>query len=116
MIMTWQEQIQKLQVTPDKPGVYLLKDPIDSILYVGKASNLKTRLRHYFASPSKLEGKQKYLIKKISDFDYVVTSSETEALILENIYIKRYKPHYNIRLKDDKMYFYIKIDLNENFP
>ena len=114
--MTWEERIQKLQVTPDKPGVYLLKDPADAILYVGKASSLKTRLRHYFSSPAKLVGKQKHLIKRVSDFDYVVTGSETEALMLENTYIKRYKPHYNIRLKDDKTYPYIKINLKEDFP
>ena len=114
--MVWQERIQKLKVTPDKPGVYLLKDSSEAILYVGKASSLRTRLRSYFSSPSKLDGKLKYLIKHASDFDYIVTNSETEALILENTYIKRYKPHYNIRLKDDKTYPYIKIALKDSFP
>ena len=86
------------------------------VLYVGKAANLRTRLRSYFGSPANLELKIRKMVGHIADFEYVVTESESEALILENTFIKRDRPRYNARLKDDKTYPYIKIDLNEEFP
>ena len=86
------------------------------VLYVGKAANLRNRIRSYFGSPKNLEPKIRKLVGHIADFEYVVTESEAEAVILENTFIKRDRPRYNARLKDDKTYPYIKIDLNEEFP
>ena len=92
----------RLRVVPTKPGVYLMKDAGDNVLYVGKASVLRNRLRSYFGSPIGLGTKIRRLVAQIADFEVIVTDSEAEALILENTLIKRYKPHYNARLKDDK--------------
>ena len=86
------------------------------MLYVGKASVLRNRLRTYFGSPSNQANKTRRMMGHVHDFEYIVTDSEAEALILENTLIKRYKPRYNARLKDDKTYPYLKIDLNEEFP
>jgi excinuclease ABC subunit C len=107
---------QRLQATPERPGVYLMKDPRGTILYVGKASSLRNRLRTYFGSPANQPSKIRRMMGHLHDFEYIVTDSEAEALILENTLIKRYKPRYNARLKDDKTYPYLKIDLNEEFP
>ncbi len=108
--------VQRLQATPERPGVYLMKDARGTVLYVGKASVLRNRLRTYFGSPSNQPNKTRRLMGHVHDFEYIVTDSEAEALILENTLIKRYKPRYNARLKDDKTYPYLKIDLNEEFP
>ena len=86
------------------------------ILYVGKAANLRNRIRSYFGSPVNLAPKIRKMVGHVADFEYVVTESEAEAVILENTFIKRDRPRYNARLKDDKTYPYIKIDLNEEFP
>ena len=86
------------------------------VLYVGKAANLRNRIRSYFGSPTNLEPKIRKMVGHVADFEYVVTESETEAVILENTFIKRDRPRYNARLKDDKTYPYIKIDLSEEFP
>ncbi|MEE8465492.1 MAG: excinuclease ABC subunit UvrC, partial [Dehalococcoidia bacterium] len=107
---------QRLQATPERPGVYLMKDPRGTVLYVGKASILRNRLRSYFGSPSNLPNKIRRMLGHLHDFEYIVTDSPAEALILENTLIKRYKPRYNARLKDDKTYPYLKIDLSEEFP
>ena len=107
---------QRLQATPERPGVYLMKDARGTVLYVGKASVLRNRLRTYFGSPSNQPNKTRRLMGHVHDFEYIVTDTEAEALILENTLIKRYKPRYNARLKDDKTYPYLKIDLNEEFP
>ena len=107
---------QRLQVTPERPGVYLMKDARGSVLYVGKASVLRNRLRTYFGSPSGQANKTRRMMGHVNDFEYIVTDSEAEALILENTLIKRYRPRYNARLKDDKTYPYLKIDLAEEFP
>ena len=106
----------RLRVTPEKPGVYLMKDARNEVLYVGKASVLRNRLRSYFGSPSGHPPKIRRLMSRMTDFEFIVTDTEAEALILENTLIKRYKPHFNARLKDDKTYPYLKIDLNEEFP
>lgn len=106
----------RLRVTPAKPGVYLMKDVQDNVLYVGKASVLKNRLRSYFGAPSGLATKIRYMMEQVADFEFIVTDTESEALILENTLIKRYQPRYNARLKDDKTYPFLKIDLNEEFP
>ena len=107
---------QRLQATPERPGVYLMKDPRGTVLYVGKASALRNRLRSYFGSPNNLPNKIRRMLGHLHDFEYIVTDSPAEALILENTLIKRYKPRYNARLKDDKTYPYLKIDLSEEFP
>ena len=116
MTMTAHAIADRLRATPTRPGVYLMRDDAGEILYVGKAANLRSRLRSYFGSPVSLVPKIRTLVAHIADFDYVVTETEAEALILENTFIKRHKPQYNARLKDDKTYPYIKIDLNEEFP
>ena len=107
---------QRLQATPERPGVYLMKDARGTVLYVGKASVLRNRLRTYFGSLSNQPNKTRRLMGHVHDFEYIVTDTEAEALILENTLIKRYKPRYNARLKDDKTYPYLKIDLSEDFP
>ena len=106
----------RLRVTPDKPGVYIMNNLQNKVIYVGKASNLKTRLRSYFGSSSGHEPKIQRMLSHLTDFEFIVTDSPSEALILENTLIKKYRPPFNARLKDDKTYPYIKIDRNEDFP
>ena len=106
----------RLRVTPEKPGVYLMKDARNEVLYVGKASVLRNRLRSYFGSPNGQPAKIRRMMSRMTDFEFIVTDTEAEALILENTLIKRYRPHFNARLKDDKTYPYLKIDLTEDFP
>ena len=105
-----------LAATPTKPGVYLMKDGNAAVLYVGKAANLRSRLRSYFGSPTDVSIKVAELMPRVEDFEYILTDSEAEALLLENNLIKGHKPRFNIRLKDDKNYPYIKITLDEAFP
>ena len=105
----------KLSLLPDKPGVYLMKNRAASIIYVGKAKNLKNRVRSYF-SGTPADEKTGELVSRIKDFDYIITHNEEEALILESNLIKKYRPKYNVMLKDDKKYPFIKITLNEPFP
>jgi len=107
---------EQLKATPTKPGVYLLKDAQGDVLYVGKASSLRHRLQSYFNSTHNMETKIRNLVSKVRDFEFIVTESEAEALILENTFIKNRRPKYNTRLKDDKTYPYLKIGLNESFP
>ena len=106
----------RLRVTPEKPGVYIMKDAQNTVLYVGKASILRNRLRSYFGSLTGQPPKIRRMVSQLADFEFIVTDTEAEALILENTLIKRYKPHFNARLKDDKTYPYLKIDLTEDFP
>ncbi len=101
---------------PTRPGVYLFKDSSSKFLYVGKAANLRNRLRSYFATPYGMMPKTRRLMQQAVDFEFVVTDSESEALILENTLIKRHRPQFNTRLRDDKTYPYIKIDPTEEFP
>ncbi len=114
------ELSEKLQAIlsslPHKPGIYLHKDADGVILYVGKATSLYSRVRSYFGDPGELGPKNRALVAKIADIEYIVVGSEIEALILENEYIKRYQPKYNVRLRDDKNYPYIKVSLTEDFP
>ncbi|MDE3229776.1 MAG: excinuclease ABC subunit UvrC [Chloroflexota bacterium] len=105
-----------LQSLPHKPGIYLHKDAEGTVLYVGKAIDLRQRVRSYFGDPSELSPKNQALVSHIADIEFIVVGSEIEALILENEYIKRYQPKYNVRLRDDKNYPYIKVSLNEDFP
>lgn len=106
-----EEQLKNL---PEKSGVYIMKDENDHIIYIGKAISLKNRVRQYFRD-SNSDPKVIAMVKKIIDFEYIVTDNELEALVLENQLIKKHKPHYNILLKDDKTYPYIKIT-NEDYP
>ncbi len=106
----------RLAAVPLKPGVYLHRDRDGNLLYVGKASVLRSRLRSYFQNPAGLPPKIRRLVGRIADFEYVVTESEQEALLLENSFIKEHQPPFNARLRDDKTYPYIKIDLDEPFP
>ncbi|MGM0438364.1 MAG: excinuclease ABC subunit UvrC [Bacillota bacterium] len=105
-------QIKEL---PDKPGVYQMKDETGDIIYVGKAKSLRKRVRSYFRKANHTF-KTKIMIDHIDDFDYIVTDTEVEAYILEANLIKKYQPKFNIRLKDDKSYPYIKVTTNEDFP
>ena len=107
---------EPLKATPSRPGVYIMKDASGEVLYVGKAASLRHRLSSYFASPSGLAPKIRSMVKKVADFEYIVTESEQEAVILECNLIKEHKPPYNARLKDDKSYPFIKIDFNEDYP
>lgn len=106
------EDLKKL---PERPGVYIMKDKNDNILYVGKAVILKNRVRQYFQKTNKTE-RIKKMVLQIDHFEYIVVDSEMEALILECNLIKLHRPKYNVLLKDDKMYPYIKITLNEDYP
>ena len=111
------EQIQKLlEHLPKSPGVYLMKNARDQIIYVGKAINLRSRVRQYFQSPRNQPPKVQAMVPNIHHFEYIVTDSEIEALILENNLIKENKPKYNVLLRDDKTYPYIKVTVQEEFP
>ncbi|EFM39088.1 excinuclease ABC, C subunit [[Eubacterium] yurii subsp. margaretiae ATCC 43715] len=101
---------------PHSSGVYLMKNKNNEIIYVGKAVSLRNRVRQYFQSQNNMQEKVKAMVSHIEEFEYIVTDSEMEALILENNLIKEYKPPYNILLRDDKTYPYIKITLNEDYP
>lgn len=106
---------EKLRLLPESPGVYIMLDEYKNIIYVGKARVLKNRVRQYFHNSAKPEKVMK-MVENISDFNYIITNSEIDALALENNLIKKYKPKYNILLKDDKTYPYIKADMREEFP
>ena len=110
------DQIQeKLKLLPDEPGVYIMKDKDGNVIYVGKARVLKNRVRQYFHSTLKTE-KVAAMVANIADFYYIITKTEIDALSLENNLIKKYKPKYNILLKDDKTYPYIKVSVSEKYP
>ncbi len=107
---------EKLDALPTRPGVYLMKDAGGTILYVGKAVNLRARVRSYFHAAAEHSPKIGRLVAAIADLDFIVTASELEALILESNLIKQHKPRYNVRLKDDKRYPYIKVTWQDDFP
>ena len=106
---------EKLKHLPDSPGVYVMLDSAGQVIYVGKAKNLKNRVRQYFHSSVKTD-KVMAMVNHVADFYYIIAPTEIDALSLENNLIKKHKPRYNILLKDDKTYPYLKIDLKENFP
>ncbi len=108
-----EEQLKNL---PDSPGVYLMKDKSGEIIYVGKAISLKNRVRQYFQSSTNHSKKVYSMVKQIHDFEYIMVQNEVEALVLESNLIKKNRPKYNILLRDDKQYPYIKVTLNERFP
>jgi len=107
---------EQLRTLPAKPGVYLFKDKEGKVIYVGKAANLNSRVRSYFGSLFNLSSKTQQLVSRIRDFEFVVTSSEQEALILECNMIKKYTPRYNVSLRDNKTFPYLRIDVNEDWP
>lgn len=106
----------QLKILPDKPGVYIMKNSLGEVIYVGKAKILKNRVRQYFQNSKNHTEKVRAMVKHIAEFEYIVTDSEMEALILECNLIKKYSPRYNIALKDDKFYPFIKITTNDDFP
>ena len=108
-----QEELKKL---PGKPGVYIMHDAKDTIIYVGKAISLKNRVRQYFQSSRNLGIKKEQMVQQIARFEYIITDSELEALVLECNLIKEHRPKYNTMLKDDKTYPYLKVTVNEEYP
>lgn len=108
-----EEELKKL---PAKPGVYIMRDKHDTIIYVGKAISLKNRVRQYFQSSRNLMPKIVKMVSKIDHFEYIITDSEVEALVLESNLIKEHMPRYNTMLKDDKNYPYIKVTVQEAYP
>jgi excinuclease ABC subunit C len=111
------EKIQSvLNSLPHRPGIYLMKDADGKILYVGKANSLYNRVRSYFQESSDLGPKNRSMIAKVDDIEFLVVKNEVEALVLESNYIKQYRPKYNVLLRDDKNYPYIKVSLAEDFP
>lgn len=108
-----EDELKKL---PDNPGVYIMKDKNEEIIYVGKAISLKKRVRQYFQSGKNNPPKVNAMIRNISEFEYIIVDNEVEALILEANLIKKHKPKYNILLRDDKQYPYIKVTTNERYP
>jgi len=105
----------KLKNLPDKPGVYLFKNEKGRVIYIGKAKILRNRIRSYFQKSRPFDAKHLALVSKVHDLEFIVTDSEVEALILEANLIKKHKPRYNINLKDDKSFPYIRITA-EDFP
>jgi len=107
---------RKLNSLPKNPGVYLFKDSKGSVLYVGKAKNLRSRVKSYFRKSTQHLPKTEIMITLIADLDYMIVSNETESLILENNLIKQYRPPFNVRMRDDKNYQFIKIDYSSEIP
>ncbi|MGR3310709.1 MAG: excinuclease ABC subunit UvrC [Candidatus Brocadiales bacterium] len=107
---------EKLKNLPSNPGVYLMKDSRNEVLYIGKAKNLQSRVKNYFLKSGDGRALVEYLVPRVSDIDFVITDTEKEALILENNLIKQFKPRFNINLRDDKTYVSVKIDMKKKFP
>ena len=107
---------EKLKLLPDSPGVYIMKDDHGKIIYVGKAIVLKNRVRQYFQSSRNHTPKVRAMVSHIADFETIMTANEVESLILEANLIKKHRPRYNIRLKDDKSYPYVKVTVQDEFP
>ena len=108
-----EEELKKL---PGKPGVYLMHDESDEIIYVGKAISLKNRVRQYFQSSRGKTAKIQKMVSHIAYFEYIITDSEMEALVLECNLIKEHRPRYNTMLMDDKGYPYIRVTVEEDYP
>jgi excinuclease ABC subunit C len=107
---------ERLSRVPLEPGVYIMKDAAGCVIYVGKAASLRSRMRSYFGSPSSMEPKTRALSDSIADFEYVITHTEAEAMHLEAELVKQHQPLFNIRLRDDKHYPYLKVDLADPWP
>ncbi|MHC1697142.1 MAG: excinuclease ABC subunit UvrC [Geobacteraceae bacterium] len=109
-------KVEKIETFPPSPGVYIMRSSEGRVLYVGKAKNLRTRIRAYFGPSRDPRWQIKFLMARVVDIDYLVTDTEKEALILENTLIKKHRPRYNINLRDDKTYFSLRMDPTEEFP
>jgi excinuclease ABC subunit C len=107
---------EKVKDFPQTPGVYLMKSSVDKIIYVGKAKNLRSRVRSYFTDSKDHSPKTRLLVRNIHKVDYILTKTEVEAFLLEASLIKKHRPRYNIRLKDDKAYPYIRVSMSDQFP
>ncbi len=105
-----------MALAPQSPGVYLFRDALGQVIYAGKASNLRSRVRSYFGSKSGLSTKTRRLVSEISDLEFLMVSTEQEALVLEADLIKRYRPQYNARMKDDKSFPFLKVDVRNEWP
>src|SRR5881394_2442318 len=117
MAVSLEETIKaRLQAVPESPGVYLFRDARTQVIYVGKALRLRDRLRQYFTPGYAETARVSELIRRIFDFEFVQCANEVEALVLECNLIKNYRPRFNIRLKDDKNYLYLKLPVTERFP
>ena len=114
--MTESAVLEQARALPERPGVYLMKDARGQVLYIGKARRLRSRVRSYFGSGRSMERRIHALVEQIDTLDHVVTSNEAEALLLEATLVKRHQPVYNVRLKDDKHYPYLKVDVQEDWP
>ncbi len=114
--MTFDELKEKALSLPYTPGVYIMRDQTDKVIYVGKAKKLKNRVSQYFQDTASHTPKTRIMVSKIHHFDVIVAASEFEALVLECSLIKRYMPKYNILLKDDKGYPYLRLDMREIYP
>ena len=108
-----EDQLKRL---PHSPGVYLMRDARGTIIYVGKATSLHNRVRSYFQSAQQLTPKVQRMVSQIADIDFYVATSEQAALIMELNFIKQYHPRYNVHLKDDKTFPYLKVAVNEDWP
>ena len=106
----------RLAALPAKPGVYIMRNAKDEVIYVGKAANLRNRVRNYFGAPHSLEMKTRTLVEQIENFEYIVTQGNGEAMHLEATLVKRHQPFFNVRLKDDKHYPYLRIDVQNEWP
>ena len=111
--MTDTSVLQQARALPQRPGVYVMRNARDEVIYIGKAKNLRSRVRSHFGSGRSLEPKVHALVEQVQTIEHVVTRSEAEALHLEATLVKRHQPPYNVRLKDDKHYPYLKVDLND---
>ena len=114
--MTFDELKEKAHALPLKPGVYIMQDAKNEVIYVGKAKALKNRVSQYFANLASHTEKTRAMVSQIDHFDVIVADSEFEALVLENSLIKRHQPRYNILLKDDKGYPYIRLTVKDPYP
>ena len=106
----------KLGRLPDRPGVYIYRDAKAQVIYVGKAASLRSRVRSYFQDARPHDAKTDAMVRQIADLEYIVTDTISEAFLLENNLIKEHRPRFNIRLRDDKTYPFVKITLGEDFP
>ena len=111
-----QDLAKRVKELPKKPGTYLMKNAMSKVIYVGKAREIRTRVRNYFTQASQKNIKTQYLVSQIDSIDYMVTDTEEEAFLLEASLIKKYRPKYNIRLKDDKSFPYIRCSTAVDYP
>ena len=116
MSLRFDELKEKLKDFPTQSGVYLMKNAADKIIYIGKAKNIKNRVRSYFQDSKDHSTKTRVLVSHIHEVEYILTKTEVEAFLLEASLIKKHRPKYNIRLKDDKSYPYIRFSWEDEYP